>query len=201
MSTEDQKVTTLFLADDDESVRRALREFFAGNPRYKVVGEAFDGIAAVEACRRLRPDVALLDIRMPILDGLGAARILLGEDLVRCVIMLTAFSDQVYIQDALDAGAVGYLTKPFEPEKILPTLELCIHQSKECHLLKKEHQNLNRRLGERTAVDRAKLVLMETKAMAEDEAYLYIRELSKRMGMSMATVSKYLLAKAEEANE
>lgn len=201
MSTGERRVTTLFLADDDENVRRTLREFFTGYPSYKIVGEVYDGAAAVEACRRLKPDVALLDIRMPVLDGLGAARLLLGEDLVRCVVMLTAFSDQVYIQNALDAGAFGYLTKPFDPEKILPTLELCIHQSREYHLLKKEHQNLSRRLGERDAVDRAKLVLMETKGMSEDEAYQYIRELSKRMCMSMATVSKYLLAKAEEVHE
>lgn len=194
-------MTTLFLADDDESVRRTLWEFFAQYPRYQIVGEAYDGAAAVEACRRLKPDVALLDIRMPVLDGLRAAKLLLGEELVRCVVMLTAFSDRVYIRDALDAGAFGYLTKPFDPEKILPTLELCIHKSREYHLLKKEHQNLSRRLGERAVVDRAKLVLMETKEMAEDEAYQYIRELSKRMCMSMATVSKYLLAKVEELHE
>ncbi|HWS42999.1 MAG TPA: response regulator [Pseudoflavonifractor sp.] len=194
-------MTTLFLADDDESVRRTLWEFFVQYPRYQIVGEAYDGAAAVEACRRLKPDVALLDIRMPVLDGLRAAKLLLGEELVRCVVMLTAFSDRVYIRDALDAGAFGYLTKPFDPEKILPTLELCIHKSREYHLLKKEHQNLSRRLGERAVVDRAKLVLMETKEMAEDEAYQYIRELSKRMCMSMATVSKYLLAKVEELHE
>lgn len=201
MSTGERRVTTLFLADDDESVRRTLWEFFAQYPRYQIVGEAYDGAAAVEACRRLKPDVALLDIRMPVLDGLRAAKLLLGEELVRCVVMLTAFSDRVYIRDALDAGAFGYLTKPFDPEKILPTLELCIHKSREHHLLKKEHQNLSRRLGERAVVDRAKLVLMETKEMAEDEAYQYIRELSKRMCMSMATVSKYLLAKVEELHE
>jgi AmiR/NasT family two-component response regulator len=201
MSTGERRVTTLFLADDDESVRRTLWEFFAQYPRYQIVGEAYDGAAAVEACRRLKPDVALLDIRMPVLDGLRAAKLLLGEELVRCVVMLTAFSDRVYIRDALDAGAFGYLTKPFDPEKILPTLELCIHKSREYHLLKKEHQNLSRRLGERAVVDRAKLVLMETKEMAEDEAYQYIRELSKRMCMSMATVSKYLLAKVEELHE
>lgn len=201
MSRAEQGVTTLFLADDDENVRCTLRNFFAGYPSYKIVGEVYDGTAAVEACRSLKPDVALLDIRMPVLDGIGAARLLLGENLVRCVVMLTAFSDHVSIQNALDAGAFGYLTKPFDPEKILPTLELCIHKSREYHLLKKEHQNLSRRLGERAAVDRAKLVLMEAKGLGEDKAYQYIRELSKRMGMSMATVSKYLVARAEESHE
>ncbi|NCB63654.1 MAG: response regulator [Clostridia bacterium] len=194
-----RRTTTILLADDDESVRGTLRDFFASCPDYKVVGEACDGAATVEACRKLGPDVVLLDIQMPVLDGIGAARLLLAEGLARCVVMLTAFSDRMYIQDALDAGAFGYLTKPFEPDKILPTLEVCIHQSKESYLLKKEYRNLSRRLDERTSVDRAKLLLIESKGMAEDEAYQYIRELSRRKGMSMSRISDYLLAQMEGA--
>lgn len=201
MGSGTRKTTTILLADDDENVRSTLREFFAPRPDYKVVGEACDGAATVEACRKLGPDVVLLDIQMPVLDGIGAARLLLSEGLARCVIMLTAFSDRMYIQDALDAGAFGYLTKPFEPDKILPTLELCIHQSKENYLLKKEYRNLNRRLNERTGVDRAKLLLIESKGMAEDEAYQYIRELSRRKGISMAKISDYLIAQMEGAHE
>ena len=182
-------------------MRRTLRKFFAQHAEYSVVGEASDGAATVERCRALGPDVALLDIQMPVLDGIGAARMLLGEGLVKCVVMLTAFSERVYIQDALDAGAFGYLTKPFEPEKILPTLELCIHQSREHHLLQKEHRSLSRRLDERSSVDRAKLLLIESKGMAEDEAYQYIRELSRRKGISMAKISDYLLAQMEGGHE
>lgn len=193
--------TTLFLADDDESVRRTLRTFFAAHSEYRVVGEACDGADTVEQCRALGPDVALLDIQMPVLDGIGAARLLLGDGLVKCVVMLTAFSDRMYIQDALDAGAFGYLTKPFVPDQILPTLELCINQSRTHHQLQKEHRNLSRRLDERTSVDRAKLLLIELKGMAEDEAYQYIRELSRRKGISMAKIADYLLAQMEGGHE
>lgn len=200
MSIETRK-TTLFLADDDQTVRRRLRAFFTKSSAYSVVGEACDGAEAVEGCRRLRPEVALLDIQMPLLDGIGATRLLLAEGLVKCVVMLTAFSDRMYIQDALDAGAFGYLTKPFEPDKLLPTLELCIYQSKEYHLLKKERRNLNRRLDERNTVDRAKLLLMERKRMDEEESYQYIRELSRRKGISMAKISGYLIAQLEGCHE
>ena len=108
----EMRKTTLFLADDDETVRQTLRAFFTQCPAYEVMGEACDGASAVEQCRTLRPEVAILDIQMPLLDGIGAARLLLDEGLVKCVVMLTAFSDHIYIQDALDAGAFGYLTKP-----------------------------------------------------------------------------------------
>ena len=197
----DVRKTTLFLADDDESVRRTLRTFFATQPGYRVAGEACDGADTVEQCRALGPDVALLDIQMPVLDGIGAARLLLAEGLVKCVVMLTAFSEHVYIQDALDAGAFGYLTKPFQPDKILPTLEVCIERSRQYHLLSKQLRNYDRRLGQRTSVDRAKLLLIEARGMTEDEAYLYIRELSRRKGMSMAKISDYLLVQEESRHE
>mgnify|MGYP005788135821 CR=1 FL=1 len=197
MSSTRTPKTTLFLADDEESIRRTLREFFAELPDYRIVGEACDGMEAVEGCKKARPDVALLDIQMPVLDGIGAAKLILAERSAKCVIMLTAFSDQTYVQEALEAGAFGYLTKPFQPEKILPTLELCIARSKEFRLLYKEHRHLSRRCQERSEVDRAKLLLMETKGMSEEEAYRYIRELSRRKGMSMARVSKYLVTQME----
>ena len=120
MSSTGTPKTTLFLADDEESIRRTLREFFAELPDYRIVGEACDGMEAVEGCKKARPDVALLDIQMPVLDGIGAAKLILAERSAKCVIMLTAFSDQTYVQEALEAGAFGYLTKPFQPEQGIP---------------------------------------------------------------------------------
>ena len=193
MSTRETRTTTLFLADDDESVRRTLTQFFSQCSGYRVVGSASDGAAAVEGCKQLRPDAALLDIQMPVLSGIGAAKLILEGGYAKCVIMLTAFSDRDSVQEALEAGAFGYLTKPFEPDKILPTLEVCLSRSREYHLLRKERRNLDRRLEEREAVDRAKLLLMESRRMSEEEAYRYIRELSRRKNLSMARVSQYLV--------
>lgn len=199
MDAKGANCTTIFLADDDATVRQTLNDFFAKCPNYQVIGTASNGMDAVERCKQLRPDVALLDIQMPLLDGIAAARLILENKYTKCVVMLTAFSDRAYIQDTLDAGAFGYLTKPFEPEKILPTLELCIHQSREFHLLRKELKNLERRAEERPAVDQAKLMLMEIRGMSEDEAYQYIRELSRRKGMSMMKVAQYIIAKLESS--
>lgn len=193
MSAKETRTTTLFLADDDESVRQSLKCFFDQYSGYRVLGTASDGAAAVEGCKRLRPDAALLDIQMPVLNGTSAAKLILKGGYAKCVIMLTAFSDRDSVQEALEAGAFGYLTKPFEPDKILPALEVCLSRSREYHLLRKEQRNLDRRLGEREAVDRAKLLLMESRRMSEEEAYRYIRELSRRKNLSMARVSQYLV--------
>ena len=197
----ERKPTTIFLADDDAEVRQILKDFFADCPYYEVVGEGSDGIEAIERCKNLKPEVALLDIQMPILDGIRAAEILLQEKLTKCVVMLTAFDDLGYIEKAMEIGAFGYLTKPFEPQKILPTLELCIHQSKEHYLLQKEYTSMKRRIQDRDCVDRAKLLLMESKGMQEPEAYQYIRELSRRKGLSMSKMSEYLIWQLEERHD
>ena len=201
MGVKDANRTTIFLADDDITVCRTLKAVFAKCPNYQVVGSASNGMDAVEKCKQLRPDVALLDIQMPLLDGIAAARLILQNGYAKCVVMLTAFSDRAYIQEALDAGAFGYLTKPFEPEKILPTLELCIHRSREYYLLNKELKHLDRRAEERPAVDHAKLMLMESRGMTEDEAYQYIRELSRRKNMSMAKIAQYVIARLESSHD
>ena len=155
-----------------------------------MVGEACDGREAVEGCRASAPDVALLDIQMPLLDGVSVARQVLADRAAKCVIILTAFSDREHIERVQACGAAGYLTKPFEAEKILPTIELCIARSKEYYLLNKEYQHLSRRCQNREPIDQAKLLLMETRGMREDEAYQYILELSRRKGMSMARVAR-----------
>lgn len=193
VSPDKTRVTSLFLADDEEQARRELEAIFADCPHYRVVGAASDGAAAVEGCRRLRPDVALLDIQMPVLSGTGAAKLILEGGYAKCVVMLTAYSDRESVREALEAGAFGYLTKPFQADKLLPALEICLSRSREYHLLCKERRNLDRRLGERETVDRVKLLLMETKGMTEEEAYRYIRELSRRKQLSMARVAGYLI--------
>lgn len=154
-------------------------------------------MAAVALCRKLRPDLVLLDVKMPLLNGIDAARLIREERSARCIVMLTSFDDQSCVEQALAAGAAGYLTKPLRAEDILPTLELCLSHTKEYYLLEKNCGSLKRRLASREIVDLAKLTVMEERGLTEEEAYVLIRELSRRKNLSMEQVARSILEKGE----
>lgn len=183
---------TVLLVDDDQPIREELRRFFSGTS-YRVVGEAPDGMEAVALCRQLQPDVVLLDVKIPLVNGIDAAQLIREERSARCIVMLTSFDDQACVEQALAAGAAGYLTKPLQAEDILPTLELCLSHTKEYYLLEKRCGNLRRRLASREIVDRAKLTIMEERGLSEEDAYVLIRELSRRKNLSMEQVAHSLL--------
>ena len=191
-----ERENTVLLVDDDRPIREGLRRFFDGTS-YRVAGEAADGMAAVAPCRKLRPDLVLLDVKMPLLNGIDAARLIREERSARCIVMLTSFDDQSCVEQALAAGAAGYLTKPLRAEDILPTLELCLSHTKEYYLLEKNCGSLKRRLASREIVDLAKLTVMEERGLTEEEAYVLIRELKKKKNLSMEQVARSILEKGE----
>ena len=191
-----ERENTVLLVDDDRPIREGLRRFFDGTS-YRVAGEAADGMAAGALCRKLRPDLVLLDVKMPLLNGIDAARLIREERSARCIVMLTSFDDQSCVEQALAAGAAGYLTKPLRAEDILPTLELCLSHTKEYYLLEKNCGSLKRRLASREIVDLAKLTVMEERGLTEEEAYVLIRELSRRKNLSMEQVARSILEKGE----
>lgn len=191
-----ERENTVLLVDDDRPIREGLRRFFDGTS-YRVAGEAADGMVAVALCRKLRPDLVLLDVKMPLLNGIDAARLIREERSARCIVMLTSFDDQSCVEQALAAGAAGYLTKPLRAEDILPTLELCLSHTKEYYLLEKNCGSLKRRLASREIVDLAKLTVMEERGLTEEEAYVLIRELSRRKNLSMEQVARSILEKGE----
>ena len=193
----DTKPITVLIADDDAGARRDLLHFFASAPEYEVVAQAADGLTAVQLCRELRPNVALLDIRMPLMDGLAATRAIRSQQLAHCVVMLTSFSEPEYIDAAIEAGAFGYLVKPFRADAIGPALEISLDRSREYYRLSKDTRAMERQLEGKEVTDQAKLLLMETRSFTEEEAYRYIREISRRRGLSMARVAAGILAGAD----
>lgn len=112
-------MTSILLADDQELVRTGLRMILSTEPDLEVVGEAGDGMQAVEAARRLRPDIVLMDIRMPVVDGIEATRRLAAVLPETRVVMLTTFDRSQLVYDALVAGASGFLLKDVPAESLV----------------------------------------------------------------------------------
>lgn len=191
-----QKKISVIIADDDFAIRNAFRECVKDS-RYEIVAEAGDGMTAVELARKIKPDMAVLDIEMPVADGITACGIFTEENLVHCAVMLTSFETGNYINAAIEKGAEGYITKPFERGQLLSALDMCYAQSKERYMLKKDCTNLKRKLDSKEITNKAKLIVMENRGLSENDAYKYLREMSKRKGASVETVAEMIIAEWE----
>ncbi len=196
MAEKAERKIRILIADDDYSIRKAFRECIIKS-RYEIADEVSDGISAVESARKLHPDMAVLDIEMPVMDGITASRIILEEGSAFCTVMLTSFEEENYVRSSIENGAEGYITKPFSREQLLAVLDMSFNQSKERYLLKKDCANLKRKIDNKDLTNRAKLVIMEKKGLDENEAYKYLRELSRRKNISVETVSELVLAEWE----
>lgn len=188
-----EKEKTIIIADDDKTVRDGLRKYFKGYPEFHVAGECANGREAVELCLRIRPDIVLMDIEMPELDGIEAAARIIDEQAAGCILMLTSFSEPDYISKAIDAGASGYLVKPIMYGSLIPTLRLGLEHSRNLHIMKKNMNGLKKRSERRNVINDAKLFLMEDRGITEDEAFVMIRELSREKQVSMEQISEILL--------
>lgn len=196
MPNKTQKKISVIIADDDFTIRDAFRECVK-NSRYEIAAEAEDGMTAIETARKIKPDMAVLDIEMPVADGITACGILMKENLVHCTVMLTSFETGDYINAAIESGAEGYITKPFERGQLLSVLDMCYAQSKERYMLKKDCTNLKRKLDSKEITNKAKLIVMEKRGLDENDAYKYLREMSKRKGVSVETVAEMIIAEWE----
>jgi AmiR/NasT family two-component response regulator len=165
--------TRVVIAEDEAIIRLDLREILE-EEGYEVVGETGRGDEAVELVRKHEPDVVILDIRMPGMDGLAAAREI-GQDRKAAVLMLTAFSQRDLIEEARDAGALAYLVKPFDRNDLLPAIEVALGRHREMIALSSEVDGLEAQLEVRRIVDRAKGILMDSCAMKEHDAFTWIR--------------------------
>ena len=162
------------IAEDEAIVRLDLKETLE-EEGYEVVGETGRGDEAVQLVKEHQPDIAILDIKMPGLDGLSAAREIAGERLA-AVLILTAFSQRDLIERARDAGALGYLVKPFQKAELLPAIEVALGRFKEMKALDSEVKGLEEQLETRKIVDRGKGILMDQCSMSEAEAFRFVQK-------------------------
>lgn len=183
--------TRIVLAEDEAISRMDLREMLS-NAGYLVVGEAADGVSAVNLGRELRPDLVIMDIKMPELDGISAARIL-TEERIAPVLLLTAYSDRDFIEGAKDAGVMGYIVKPFGEAELQPAIEVALARFAEFRALERELGNTKEALETRKIVERAKGLLMDTKGLREAEAFRQIQKLSMNSRKSMREVAEAIL--------
>ena len=172
------KAINVVIAEDEEIIRLDLKESLEAEG-YEVIGETGRGDEVIDLVRKLEPDLVILDIKMPGMNGLDAAKVISEEGLA-AVILLTAFSQQDLIKEAGNAGVLAYLVKPFQRSDLVPSIELALSRFKEISGLKEEAQMLRESLETRKLIDRAKGLLVDNYGLKESDAYRYLQK--KAMG-------------------
>jgi AmiR/NasT family two-component response regulator len=190
--------TRIVIAEDEPIPRMDLREMLI-NLGYEVGGAAADGRTAVELARQLRPDLVVMDIKMPEIDGIRAARIL-TEERVAPVLLVTAYSHRELVDEAKEAGVMAYVAKPFGEAQLVPAVEVALARFREFRTLEKELGDTRQALETRKLVERAKGILMDRHGLREEEAFRRIQKLSMDTRKSMREVAEaILLAKQAES--
>lgn len=183
--------TRIIIADDESLIRMDLREMLT-NLGYLVVGDVGDGRSAVNLARELRPDIVIMDIKMPDMDGIEAARIL-TEDRVAPVLLLSAYSQQELVSKAREAGVAGYLVKPFRESDLTPAIEVALSRFSEFRALEREVGDLRETLETRKIVERAKGILMDTQGLNEANAFRRIQKMSMNNRKPMRAVAEAII--------
>jgi len=180
------------IAEDEAIIRLDLKETLE-EEGYEVVGETGRGDKAVDLVRELRPDLAILDIKMPGMDGIEAAR-LITKDRICGILVLTAFSQREVIEQARDAGALAYLVKPFQKTDLVPAIEVAIARFREMQALNGEVDALEEQLEARKSIDRAKGILIDQCSMSEADAYGFIQRGAMNHRATMKAVADMVIA-------
>ena len=190
-------VKRILVAEDEAIIRLDLAEML-GEAGYEVVGQASNGEQAVEMATSLRPDLVIMDVKMPVLDGISAAE-QIGKERLCPVVMLTAFSQTELVERARDAGVMAYIVKPFTATDVVPAINIALSRWGELKTLESEVADLGERLETRKSVDRAKGVLMTKLKITESEAFRWIQKTAMDRRMGMKEVADAVVAGMEKA--
>jgi two-component system, response regulator PdtaR len=185
----------VLIAEDETIIRLDLRGLLEG-AGHEVCAEAKDGVEAVELARSEQPDVALLDVKMPRLDGIEAAKQILDERPIP-IVMLTAYGQEELVSRAVEAGVFGYLVKPFRESDLLPAIQTARARHEELAALREEAESLAEALAARKAIERAKGILMEREGLSEQDAFVRLRKASQISGRPLKVVAEALVATYE----
>ncbi|NYI07157.1 ANTAR domain-containing response regulator [Allostreptomyces psammosilenae] len=189
--------TRVVIAEDEALIRLDLKEMLE-EEGYSVVGEAGDGEAAVALAEEHRPDLVILDVKMPVMDGITAAERIVSARIAP-VLMLTAFSQRELVERARDAGAMAYLVKPFSKSDVVPAIEMAVSRFTEMTALEREVADLTERLEARKLVDRAKGVLQTKFGLSEPDAFRWIQKTSMDRRMTMRAVAEAVIEEGKSA--
>ncbi|CAM3925002.1 ANTAR domain-containing response regulator [Janibacter anophelis] len=195
--TESQQGLRVLLAEDEALIRLDLAEMLT-DAGYEVVGQASNGEEAVSLADSLRPDLIIMDVKMPVMDGLTAAETI-GEKRICPVIMLTAFSQKELVERARDAGVMAYIVKPFTVSDVTPAIEVATSRWAELKALESEVADLGERLETRKAVEKAKGVLMKKLKITEAEAFRWIQKTAMDRRLGMREVADAVVAGMDKA--
>ena len=187
----------IIVVDDEPITRMDICEILR-EANYDVVAEAGDGFDAIEQSKKYNPDFVRMDVKMPILDGLKAAKVITEEKLSRGIVLLTAYSNKEFIEEAKNIGIIGYIVKPIDEKSFIPNLEIIFNKQEEFEKLEKKYLKTSQKLEDRKKIDIAKSILMKTRNFTENEAYEYIRTLSMNKRCDMGKIADIIILSGDE---
>lgn len=191
---------TVVVIDDEPIIRLDLCQMLE-ELNFQVLAQGADGFDAVEICRKHHPNIVILDLEMPVFDGMTAAETILTEELADCVVICTAFADKEFIKKAGDIGVSGYLVKPIEQRYLGPAIEIALAQGKIISSYKKDAKDAERKIEESKVIDRAKGCLARAKGILEIDAYREMQKAAMEKRVSILVIAKAILSQESRQDE
>lgn len=187
----------IVIVDDEPIIRMDLSELLK-EEGYDVVGYGSDGLDAIEQCRQHKSDVLLLDIKMPVFDGISVAEKIIKEELAGCVIFITAYANREFIEKAKEIGVTGYLVKPIDDKTLISTIEISIAQSQKIRKVVNETREAKKKLEESKLINRAKIIVSKINNISEGEAYKFMQKMSMDKQCPMVEIASFFIENYSE---